>query len=217
MQPVIGTARLGSSSVGRLGLGLTALRPTGMWGEPARRAATVNTIRRAVELGIGLIEVPGPFGPWADLVRDAEPEGVPIVVRLTGPAGGRGSHPVDDLEVVQRRLGRHLRAGIVMVLADVAALEELRTAGVEHLGAVIGGRPLVSLSLLDGSGAVRGPYPPSRRVLEWCEERGLPYISGGSEAVGAGEHTIGLLEPTGRAEIERLHRDAVTPRAATPG
>ena len=65
-----------------------------MWGEPARRPAAINTIRRAAELGVQLIEVPGPFGAWADLVREAEPEGAVIAVRLTGPAHGGGSHPV---------------------------------------------------------------------------------------------------------------------------
>lgn len=188
-----------------------------MWGEPSRRPAAVNTIRRAAELGVQLIEVPGPFGAWADLVREAEPEGAVIAVRLTGPPGGGGSHPVEALEVVQRRLGRYLRDNIGLVLADVSALDELRDGGIEHLGAVIGGRPLASLSLLDGTEAVRGPYPASRRVLEWCEDRRLPYIAETSAILHSGEHTIGLLQPSGRAEIDRLYREAVTPPAATPG
>ncbi len=209
---------MGGRSVGRIGLGLAGLRTTGMWGEPARRAAAVNTIRRAVELGIDLIEVPGPFGPWVDLVREAEPEGAVLAVRLTAaPAGGRRGRAAEELQAVVGRLGRHLRGSIAAVLAELPAVEDLREAGVEHLGVVVGARPPASASLLGDVAAVRGPWPAPRRVLEWCEQQGVPYLCSSARILDAGAHTVALLEPSGRAEIDRLYREAATPPAAAPG
>lgn len=209
-----GRVSVGGMEAARVGLGTARLRTTGMWGEPGRRAAAVRTIQRAVELGVQLIELAAPFGPWADLLRDAdpEPERVVLVVRLTGDAG-----PAAALEVANRRLGRRLAGRVGAVLVKPGLLDEARSAGIDGVGALVSAA--TSPSALGSLVAVRGPYPPARRTLEWYEARQVPYLCPDSRILGAGRHTVALLEPTGRADIDRLWEAAggATPPAAGPG
>ena len=210
---LLGRVSVGGFEAARVGLSTARLRTTGMWGEPGRRAAAVRTIERAVELGAQVIEVPAPFGPWADLVRDAdpEPERVVLVIRLTG------ADPAAAMEVAARRLGRRLAGRVGAVLVEPGLLDEARSAGVPGVGAVV--TATTSPSALGPLAAARGPYPPARRTLEWCEARQVPYLCPDPRILGAGRHTVALLEPAGRAEIDRLWQaaGAAIPPAAGPG
>ena len=206
--------RIGEFTAGRVGLSTAALRTTGMWGEPGRRAAAVRTIERAMELGIRLIEVPVPFGPWADLVRDADPDPdeVVLALRLTG------ADPATALQVSARRLGRRLADRVAVVLVEAGMLDEIRAADQPlPSGAVV--TASTSVSALGPVAAVRGPYPASRRTLEWCERRKVPYLCPDLRILAAGEATVALLQPTGRADMEHLWQSAgaATPPAARPG
>lgn len=206
---------IGSFTATRVGLSTAALRITGMWGEPARRAAAVRTIERALELGVRLVELPAPFGPWADLVRDADPDPAAVVlaVRLTG------SDPATAVRVASRRLGRRLAGRVAVLLVEPPLLDEVRQIDDPPLraGAVV--RASTSVSALGPVVAVRGPYPPSRRTLEWCEQQQVPYLCPDLRILGAGNRTVALLEPAGRAEMERLWHapGAPIPPAARPG
>ena len=59
----------GSFSIGgdlpvyRLGFGSMRLTGNGIWGEPADRAGAIAVLRRAVELGINLIDTADSYGP----------------------------------------------------------------------------------------------------------------------------------------------------------
>lgn len=211
----LGPVGIGPFTTTRVGLSTSALRITGMWGEPARRAAAVRTIERAVELGVRLIELPAPFGPWADLVREADPDPAEVVLalRLTGP------DPVNALHVATRRLGRRLADRVAAVLVVPPLLDEVRQLDdpAPPAGAVV--NVSTSVSALGPVVAVRGPYPAARRTLGWCEDRGVPYLCPDLRILGAGRHTVALLEPSGRAELERMWQAAgtATPPAARPG
>ncbi len=211
----LGPVEIGSFSATRVGLSTASLRITGMWGEPARRAAAVRTIERALELGVRLVEMPGPFGPWADLVRDADPDPdqVVLIVRLTG------SDPANALHVTSRRLGRRLARRVAAVLVEPRLLDDIRDLDDPRppAGAVV--MASTSVSALGPLVAVRGPYPAARRTLEWCEQQRVPYLCPDLRILGAGEHTVALLEPAGRAEMERLWQaaGAAIPPAARPG
>src|SRR3984957_15518449 len=77
-----GTFSLGGElTVNRLGFGTMRLTGPGIWGEPANRAEAVAVLRRAVELGINLIDTADSYGPYIaeELIREAlhpYPEGV---------------------------------------------------------------------------------------------------------------------------------------------
>ena len=63
----------GDLPVVRLGFGAMRLTGPGIWGEPADRAEAINVLRRAVELGVNLIDTADSYGPYVseDLIREA--------------------------------------------------------------------------------------------------------------------------------------------------
>jgi aryl-alcohol dehydrogenase-like predicted oxidoreductase len=68
-----GTLELGSLTVHRLGFGTMQLTGPGVWGPPADHDGAVAVIRRAVELGVDLIDTADSYGPDVaeELVREA--------------------------------------------------------------------------------------------------------------------------------------------------
>jgi len=69
-----GTYRIGGDlEVVRLGYGTMQLTGPGVWGEPADRASAIAVIRRAVELGVTLIDTADVYGPYVtdSLIREA--------------------------------------------------------------------------------------------------------------------------------------------------
>ena len=58
-----GTIRLGDLTVNRLGFGAMRITGKGVWGPPADRNAAIATLRRAVELGVNLIDTADSYGP----------------------------------------------------------------------------------------------------------------------------------------------------------
>jgi hypothetical protein len=195
------TVTLAGRLVRRLGVSAAELRITGMWGEPADRGAAIETLQRAVQLGADVIEVPFPFGPAADLVREAGVPGAFLVVRLTGP--------VASLEMVTARLGGR-RPDLVLAEPDRAAAIQSWPV---PLGAVLrhdGAPP-------PGAEAVLGAFPAPPRLLEACEAGGIPYLAPALDILGAGRLTIALPAPRSVAEVERVFGGAATPPAAGPG
>jgi hypothetical protein len=68
-----GTVALsGELPVHRLGFGAMQLTGRGVWGEPADRAEAIAVLRRAVELGINLIDTADSYGPYVaeELIRE---------------------------------------------------------------------------------------------------------------------------------------------------
>jgi pyridoxine 4-dehydrogenase len=63
----------GDLPVHRLGYGAMQLTGPGVWGEPADRAQAIAVLRRAVELGINLIDTADSYGPHVseELIREA--------------------------------------------------------------------------------------------------------------------------------------------------
>ena len=187
---------LAGRAVNRLGMSLSGLRVAGMWGEPAGRDEAVATIRRAVELGAEVLEVPVPFGPAADLLRQAQVQQAFIAARLTGPT---------TLDVLRSRLGR--RPDLVLAQPDL--LPPLGDWPIP-LGAV-GDRAA-------GVVAVRGPFPAPPELFEWCRVEGIPYLAAEIAVLPAGEVTIALPPLQSVTEVERVFAGrATTPPAGGPG
>jgi aryl-alcohol dehydrogenase-like predicted oxidoreductase len=58
-----GTIRLGELTVNRMGYGAMRITGKGIWGQPADKPAALATLRRAVELGVNLVDTADSYGP----------------------------------------------------------------------------------------------------------------------------------------------------------
>lgn len=107
----------GELPVHRLGFGAMQLTGRGVWGEPANRAEAIAVLRRAVELGINLIDTADSYGPYVaeELIREAlfpYPDGLVIATKAglvrTGPDAwiplGRPEYLRQECEMSLRRL-----------------------------------------------------------------------------------------------------------------
>src|SRR5579875_2779647 len=75
-RPVLrsGSFRLGDDlDVHRLGFGAMQLTGKGIWDQPADRDECIRVLRRAVDLGVDLIDTADSYGPFVseDLIREA--------------------------------------------------------------------------------------------------------------------------------------------------
>src|SRR5437764_2863716 len=107
----------GNLPVHRLGYGAMQLTGPGVWGEPADRAEAIAVLRRAVKLGIHLIDTADSYGPYVaeELIREAlhpYPAGLVIATKAglvrTGPDAwiplGRPEYLRQECEMSLRRL-----------------------------------------------------------------------------------------------------------------
>ncbi len=108
----------GDLEVHRLGFGAMQLTGRGIWGEPTDRDECIRVLRRAVELGVDLIDTADSYGPYVseDLIREAlhpYPEGLVIATKggLTRAGPGdwrpvaRPAYLRQCVEMSLRRLG----------------------------------------------------------------------------------------------------------------
>jgi pyridoxine 4-dehydrogenase len=156
-----GTLELGDDlPVTRMAYGAMRITGEGIWGEPADRDAAIALLRRAVELGVDLIDTADSYGPFVseDLIREAlhrggaDPyDGVTIATKggliRTGPgewhALGRPEYLRFACEMSLRRLAveridlyqLHRIDPEVPMAEQLGVLAELQTEGkIRHLG-----------------------------------------------------------------------------------
>jgi aryl-alcohol dehydrogenase-like predicted oxidoreductase/GrpB-like predicted nucleotidyltransferase (UPF0157 family) len=193
----------GELVVNRIGFGAMQLPGKGVWGEPADPARARAVLRRAVALGVNLIDTADYYGPEvanrllyealhpypADLViatkvgyrrgpdRSWQPDHAPDRIRSAVDDNLRRLRR-DHLDLVHLRLG-----GSAVPLGDsLGALADLvREGKVRHVG-------LSQASLADLAEAERlirvasvsNLYSAADRgadpVLHWCTERGIPFL-----------------------------------------
>ncbi|MDH6581501.1 pyridoxine 4-dehydrogenase [Streptomyces sp. SAI-133] len=69
----VGTYEIAGKKIARLGFGAMRLTGLGVWGEPEDRAECVRVVRRAVELGVQLIDTANSYGPYIseEIIREA--------------------------------------------------------------------------------------------------------------------------------------------------
>ncbi|MFE8952722.1 MULTISPECIES: aldo/keto reductase [Streptomyces] len=69
----VGTFEIAGKKIARLGFGAMRLTGLGIWGEPEDRAECVRVVRRAVELGVQLIDTADSYGPHIseEIIREA--------------------------------------------------------------------------------------------------------------------------------------------------
>ena len=116
-----GTFAIGELRVHRLGFGAMRLTGPGIWGPPKDRGEAIRVLRRAIELGVDLIDTADSYGPHVseELIREAlypYPRGLVVATKAglvrTGPSYegewpsvGRPEYLRQECEMSLRRLG----------------------------------------------------------------------------------------------------------------
>src|SRR5215831_15295011 len=152
-----GTYMIGNDlPVRRLGFGAMQLTGPGVWGEPANPTEAIAVLRRAIELGINLIDTADSYGPHVseELIREAlhpYPKELVIATKagLVRPSRhrwdecGRPEHLRHALDGSLKRLRLeridlyqfHAPDPNVLFAESMGALAELQRAGkIRHLG-----------------------------------------------------------------------------------
>jgi pyridoxine 4-dehydrogenase len=146
----------GDLTVNRLGYGTMQIIGEGYWGEPRDREQAIAVLRRAVELGVNLIDTADSYGPFVaeDLIREAlHPYRNDVLIATKGgvlrtgpnewPPLGRPEYLRQALEMSLRRLGveridlyqLHRIDPLVPVEDSVGELLKLRQEGkIRHIG-----------------------------------------------------------------------------------
>jgi len=221
-----GTLSLGTLTVHRLGFGAMQLTGPGVWGPPADHDGAIRVLRRAVELGVDLIDTADSYGPDVaeDLIREAlhpYPEEVRIATKagLTRPgpgewvACGRPDYLRQQCEGSLRRLGVEridlfqLHRVDPEVPADdqFGVLKELRDAGkVAEVGL-----SEVSVDQIEAARrtvpvvSVQNQYNIALRgaddVIDHCEQFGIGFIPWFPLASGKLSRPGGPLDQVARA------------------
>jgi pyridoxine 4-dehydrogenase len=189
--------------VSRLGYGAMRITGPGIWGEPADRPGAIRVLRRAVELGVTLIDTADSYGPYVSeqLIREAlhpYPSDLVIATKAglvrTGPNAwvplGRPEYLRQEVEMSLRRLGLeridlfqlHWVDPMVPLADQVGVLADLRAEGkIRHIG--LSNVPLKVIRAardLAPIATVQNRYNLADRasedVLEFCAAEGLGFI-----------------------------------------
>jgi aryl-alcohol dehydrogenase-like predicted oxidoreductase len=199
-----GTFRLGGDlPVHRLGFGAMRIVGDGVWGPPKDHDEAIRVLRRAVELGVDLIDTADSYGPFVseDLIREAlhpYPEGLVIATKggfaRSGPGiwevVGRPEYLRQCVHMSLRRLGLeridlwqlHRIDPKVPLEETLGAVKEMQDAGlIRHVGL-----SQVSVEQLEKARgvlpvvSVQNLYNLAQRddedVLEHCEREGIAFI-----------------------------------------
>lgn len=199
-----GTFQLGGElTVNRLGFGAMRITGPGIWGEPADPEAARRLLRRAVELGVNLIDTADSYGPDVSerLIGEAlhpYPPGLVIATKggltRSGPGGwhryGHPDHLVRALEGSLRRLKRdcidlyqlHAIDPNIMLEESVGALARLREQGKIRLVGLsnVSVEQLRRAQQLVPIASVQNRYSLTDRshedVLEVCEREQIAFL-----------------------------------------
>jgi pyridoxine 4-dehydrogenase len=202
----------GDLPVHRLGFGAMQLTGHGIWGPPADRDECIRVLRRAVALGVDLIDTADAYGPFVseDLIFEAlhpYPEGLVIATKGGLTRGGPGdwqtvARPAylrQCVEMSLRRLGLERidlyqlhRVDPDTPLED--SLGELRAmqdeGKIRHLGlSEVGVETIAEARELIDVVSVQNRYNLTDRshqdVLDYCEREGIGFIPWFPLATGA--------------------------------
>ena len=193
----------GDLNVRRLGFGAMRITGPGIWGPPADRDAAKKVLRRALELGINLIDTADSYGPAVseELIAEAlypYPNGLVIATKgglLRGGPGnwkpdGRPEHLRAALDASLKRLKLeridiyqlHAPDPTVPFQESVSALAELQRAGkIRHIGlSNVGRTQLTEARKITQIVSVQNRYSLSDRksddVLEMCTRESIGFI-----------------------------------------
>jgi aryl-alcohol dehydrogenase-like predicted oxidoreductase len=199
-----GTFGLGGDLVvHRLGFGTMQLPGPGVWGEPRDRDEAIRVLRRAVELGVDLMDTADSYGPYVaeELIREAlhpYPSGLVIATKAgllrTGPGKwvplGRPAYLRQECMLSLRRLRLeridlfqlHRIDPEVPLAEQIGELRSLQSEGlIRHIGlSEVGVEQIEQARRIAGIVSVQNRYNLADReyepVLEHCEREGIAFI-----------------------------------------
>ena len=222
-----GTVDLGDLTVNRMAFGAMRVTGPGIWGEPADRDSAIAVLRRAVELGVNLIDTAASYGPEVSerLIAEAlhpYPDDLVIATKggLTRPGPGqwqRDCRPetlrkslegslerlrVDRIDLLQL----HTVDPAVPLEESVGALAELQREGkIRHVGlSNVDSRQLAAARKIVPIVSVQNRYSVADRhtegSLEACEREGIAFLPWFPLAVGDLARSTGRLADIARAK-----------------
>jgi pyridoxine 4-dehydrogenase len=193
----------GDLPVNRLGFGAMRITGQGVWGEPADRQECIAVLRRAVELGITLIDTADSYGPFVSerLIAEAlhpYPENLVIATKAglqrPGPdqwePDGRPEHLRERCEgsLVRLKLDRidlfqlHRIDPKVPMEDQIGALLDLQKEGkIRHLGlSEVNVNEIKAVQRLTKIATVQNLYNLTDRhseaVLDYCTQENIGFI-----------------------------------------
>jgi pyridoxine 4-dehydrogenase len=231
----VGTIEIGDRPVRRLGFGAMRITGRGIWGPPADHDEAIAVLRRAVELGVNLIDTADSYGPHVseELIAEAlhpYPDDLLIATKggltRTGPGqwprDGRPEHLREACEGSLRRLKldaidlyqHHSPDPKVPYEHSIAALGELQEEGkIRHVGV-----SNVSVEQLETAREIVEVVSVQNRfnltdrssedVLQRCEELGIAFLPWAPFSAGE------LAEPGGPLDRVASARDATAGQVA---
>ena len=206
-----GTFELAGRTVHRLGFGAMRITGPGIWGPPRDRDAAIAVLRRAVDLGVDLIDTADSYGPTIseELIHDALfPYGDVLVATKagllrTGPgrwhACGRPEYLRQQCELSLRRLGVEAidlfqlhridptvdREDQFALLAALKQEGKVRAVGLSEVRAdeLDAAREVVEVATVQNS--YNATERRSEAVLAHCESLGIGFMPYFPVAAGA--------------------------------
>jgi len=215
----------GDLTVHRMGFGSMRLTGDGVWGDPPDREEAKGVLRRAVELGVNLIDTADSYGPEVAerLIGEAlapYPDGLVVATKGGLVRGGPGDwsadcrpeHLKEACEGSLRRLRvdridvyqLHTVDRLIPLAESVGALAELREEGkIRHVGlSNVNVEQLEEARSIVPVVSVQNRYSLSDRghesVLEACEREGLGFIPWFPLAAGRAARGEGAVERVAR-------------------
>jgi pyridoxine 4-dehydrogenase len=220
------TWRLGGDlSVNRLGFGAMRLTGDGIWGWPPDRANALKVLRRAVELGVNLIDTADAYGPEVSELLIAEalhpyPKGLVIATKGGNTRPGPGQwlpdgHPEYLKQCVEKSLKRlrleridlyqlHRIDPKVPEEDSLGALKEMQDAGkIRHIGlSEVSPEQIERARKIVPIVTVQNQYNIANRkwenALTYCEKEGLGFMPWSPIGGSRGLAGGGALETTAK-------------------
>ncbi|HKC27353.1 MAG TPA: aldo/keto reductase [Jatrophihabitans sp.] len=230
-----GTFEIAGRTVHRLGFGAMRLTGPGIWGEPADRDECIRVLRRAVDLGVDLIDTADSYGPYVseELIREAlhpYPENLLIATKAGfvrhGPdlwfAVGRPEYLKQEVIMSLRRLGLeridlfqlHRIDSKVPLEEQIGVLTELQDEGkIASIGlSEVSVNDIEQVRKLAEVTSVQNLYNLTNRrsedVLDYCTREGMAFIPWYPIAAGK------LAEPGGIVDEIAKRHDATAAQVA---
>jgi len=215
----------GDLSVNRLGFGAMRITGEGIWGWPPDRNNALKVLKRAVELGVNLIDTADAYGPETSELLIAEalhpyPKGLVIATKggLTRPGPsqwvphGRPEHLKQAVEMSLKRLRLeridlyqlHTIDPKVPMEASLGALKEMQDAGkIRHVGlSNVSPEEIVRARKVVPIVSVQNQYNIEDRkwekTLVYCEKEGLGFMPWSPIGGGRGLKPENALEKAAR-------------------
>jgi len=226
----------GDLTVNRLGFGAMRITGEGIWGWPADRPNAIKVLRRAVELGVNLIDTADAYGPETSELLIAEalhpyPKGLVIATKggLTRPGPGQwrpNGNPEYLRKCVEGSLKRlqleridlyqlHRIDPKVPMEESLGALKQMQEAGkIRHVGlSEVSPKEIERARKILPIVTVQNRYNLADRdwekTLAYCEKEGLGFMPWSPVGGGGGLKKGGALEGVAKAHNASVYQVAL--------